>query len=108
MLRWENLLKNEKGNYVAFFFCFSHMLFINTRRFSAAGLQRSRCQINEGRKRGSATAAGDSSGGTECEFEPELNYYIIPKMNEKAFEVLLLKKTANKQNNNLTVSLQFQ
>lgn len=77
--------KRKRELHCFFCFCFSHMLFINTRRFSAAGLQRSRCQINEGRKRGSATAAGDSSGGTECEFEPELNYYIILKINEKAF-----------------------
>lgn len=61
------------------------MMFINTRRFSAAGLHRLRCQINEGRKRGSATAAGDSSGGTEYEFETGLNYYIILKSNEIAF-----------------------
>lgn len=46
--------KNEKGNCVGFFFFvlfFSHMLFINTGRFSGAGLQRSRCHVNKGRKK---------------------------------------------------------
>lgn len=51
------------------------MLFINTRRFSAAGLQRSRCHINKGRKRGSATAAGDGPRGTE----PEQNFASFDK-----------------------------
>lgn len=77
--------KTKKGTTLFFLFLFFAHAVYKYKEFSAAGLQRSRCQINEGRKRGSATAAGDSSGGTECEFEPELNYYITLKINEKAF-----------------------
>lgn len=39
----------KKGNYVRFFFL--DVPFINTRRFSVADLQRSRRQINEGKKK---------------------------------------------------------
>lgn len=75
----KSIEKTRKGNYVVYFF--SHMLFITTRRFSAAGLPRSRCHTNEGRNRGSATAAGDGSRGIEREYASELNHCVILKRN---------------------------